>query len=189
MEFAEKGDISRKIDEHHCNGTFFEEHELWSVLLQTLCGLKALHELNIMHRDVKCANILISQNNQCKLADFNVSKVVNSQEGFVRTQTGTPYYASPEVWKDQPYDFKSDVWSLGCVMYEMAARTPPFKGKNMHVLFQKVCEADYKPLPKRYSAEFKEVVSMMLQPNPNLRPTCLQLLMLPVVQDIVRSIA
>lgn len=74
-------------------------------------------------------------------------------------------------------------------MYEMAARTPPFKGKNLHVLFQKVCEADYKPLPKRYSEEFKEVVSMMLQPNPNLRPTCLQLLMLPVVQDIVRSIA
>ena len=88
-----------------------------------------------------------------------------------------------------PYDFKSDVWSLGCVMYEMATRSPPFKGKNMHALFQKVCEADYRPLPKRYSAEFREIVGMMLQPNPSLRPTCTQLLMLPVLQDIVRSIA
>ena len=121
MEYAENGDVLKKIEEHHRYGTRFEERDLWSVLVQTLAGLKALHSLNIMHRDIKCANILINANNQCKLADFNVSKVVNAQEGFVRTQTGTPYYASPEVWQDKPYDHKSDIWSLGCVLYEMCA--------------------------------------------------------------------
>ena len=155
--------------------------------MQTLSGLKALHDLNIMHRDIKCANILISQNDQCKLADFNVSKVVNAQEGFVRTQTGTPYYASPEVWRDMPYDFKSDVWSVGCVIYEMAALAPPFKGKNMHLLFKKVTSAEYKPLSNRYSTELREIVGLMLQPNPNLRPSCTQLLRLPVLVDVVRS--
>ena len=98
-------------------------------MIQCLCGLKALHELQVMHRDIKCANILISARGECKLADFNVSKVVNHNEGFLHTQTGTPYYASPEVWKDRPYDFKSDIWSLGCVLYEMAALRPPFKAK------------------------------------------------------------
>jgi NIMA (never in mitosis gene a)-related kinase len=85
-----------------------------------LAGLKALHDLKIMHRDIKCANILVTKEGGAKLADFNVSKVINPN-GFLSTQTGTPYYASPEVWSDQPYDFKSDIWSLGCVLYEMAA--------------------------------------------------------------------
>lgn len=186
MEYAEKGDILKRIDDHHRTKTYFDEQEIWSVLVQSLSGLKALHDLNIMHRDIKCANILISSNDQYKLADFNVSKVVNSQEGFVRTQTGTPYYASPEVWRDMPYDFKSDVWSMGCVIYEMAALMPPFKGKNMHLLFKKVTSADYKPLPNRYSAELREIVNLMLQPNPNLRPTCTQLLRMPALVDVVQ---
>ena len=78
MEFAENGDILKRIEEHHRRGTHFAEQELWSMLVQTLAGLRALHGLNIMHRDIKCANILINANNQCKLADFNVSKVVNA---------------------------------------------------------------------------------------------------------------
>ena len=109
--------------------------------------MKALHDLNVMHRDIKCANILISGQGECKLADFNVSKVVSTNKGgFLHTQTGTPYYASPEVWKDRPYDFKSDIWSLGCVLYEMAALRPPFKAKDMSGLYKKVVAAQYPPL-------------------------------------------
>lgn len=94
--------------------------------------------MNVMHRDLKNANILISSKGACKLADFNVSKVVNARDGMLRTQTGTPYYASPEVWKDKPYSFKSDIWSLGCVLYEMAALRPPFKATDMKGLYRKV---------------------------------------------------
>jgi len=77
-----------------------------------------------MHRDLKCANVFMS-NNGVKLGDLNVSKV--AKQGLVYTQTGTPYYASPEVWSGKPYDFKSDIWSLGCVIYEVATLNPPFK--------------------------------------------------------------
>jgi NIMA (never in mitosis gene a)-related kinase 1/4/5 len=66
-------------------------------LIQLLCGLKALHDLKVMHRDIKTANILVSNSGAVKLADFNVSKVVKN-DGLLKTQTGTPYYASPEVW-------------------------------------------------------------------------------------------
>ena len=147
MEYCEKGDILHKIEGHYKRGTCFAEYELWSALIQCLCGLKALHDLNVMHRDVKCANILISARGECKLADFNVSKVVSQKDGgFLHTQTGTPYYASPEVWKDRPYDFKSDIWSLGCVVYEMASLRPPFKAKDMNGLYKKVVSALYPPL-------------------------------------------
>ena len=81
-------------------------------------GLKALHNLKILHRDMKSANIFLNSDGVAKLGDLNVSKV--AKKGLLYTQTGTPYYASPEVWKDQPYDNKSDVWSLGCVLYEIA---------------------------------------------------------------------
>ena len=85
MEYAEKGDVLHKIEGHYKRQTCFPEYELWSALIQSLCGLKALHDLNIMHRDIKCANILISAKGECKLADFNVSKVVNCKEGFLHT--------------------------------------------------------------------------------------------------------
>ena len=179
MEYCEKGDVLQKIEGHFKRQTCFPEYELWSALIQCLCGLKALHDLNIMHRDIKCANILISAQGECKLADFNVSKVVSHSEGLLHTQTGTPYYASPEVWKDCPYDFKSDIWSLGCVLYEMAALRPPFKAKDMGGLYKKVVSALYPPLSSRYSAEFREVINHMLQANPAQRPSVDQLLSMP----------
>ena len=106
-----------------------------------------------------------------KLADFNVSKVVNRADGLLRTQTGTPYYASPEVWQDKPYNFKSDIWSLGCVLYEMAALRPPFKAQDMKGLFKKVTASQYPPLPSRFSKDFKDLIGYMLRANPAQRPS------------------
>lgn len=90
-----------------------------------VAGLKALHDTNIMHRDIKSANVFLNKDKTVKLGDMNVSKLANN-EGLNYTQTGTPYYASPEVWRDQPYGFKSDIWSLGCVLYELITLEPPF---------------------------------------------------------------
>ena len=91
-------------------------------------GLKTLHELKILHRDIKTANVFMFQSGAVKLGDMNVSKMSKS---MCKTQTGTPYYASPEVWKDLPYDKKSDIWSLGCVIYEAITLKPPFRANDM----------------------------------------------------------
>ena len=88
-------------------------------------GLQALHDLQIVHRDIKSANIMLTKEGVVKLGDLNVSKV--SKGALLKTQTGTPYYASPEVWQDKPYNHKSDIWSMGCVLYEMCALYPPFR--------------------------------------------------------------
>ena len=78
----------------------------------------------------------MTKDGRAKLGDLNVSKI--AKKGLLYTQTGTPYYASPEVWRDLPYDTKSDIWSLGCVVYEAVALKPPFRAQSMEALNQRV---------------------------------------------------
>ena len=111
MEYADDGDMFQKIVKHQKNETSFDEQFIWKTFITVVRGLKALHDLNIMHRDLKSANIFLNKDGTAKLGDLNVSKV--AKRGLSYTQTGTPYYASPEVWRDEPYDTKSDIWSLG----------------------------------------------------------------------------
>lgn len=170
-----------------------------------------MHELRVMHRDIKSANIFLFNNSeedvkeetendsrinkkrrhqeivsgennkssgflfQSKLGDMNVSKVT-ANHGLNYTQTGTPYYASPEVWKDEPYSFKSDVWSLGCVIYEMLALKPPFNGKDMDQLFKRVCKGNFSRIPDHYSNDMWQVVQLMLRVDPERRPSCQELI-------------
>ena len=87
-------------------------------------GLRSLHDLDIIHRDLKSANVFLSSNGSVKIGDLNVSKVFKNEMN--QTQTGTPSYASPEVWKNENYSQKSDMWSLGCCLYEMLTLKLPF---------------------------------------------------------------
>lgn len=105
-----------------------------------------------------------------KLGDLNVSKVARRGLGY--TQTGTPYYASPEVWKDQPYDLKSDIWSLGCVLYEIITLKPPFRAENMEGLYNKVTKGQFSKIPDRFSSDVFDMVKLLLQVAPEQRPTC-----------------
>jgi NIMA (never in mitosis gene a)-related kinase len=105
-----------------------------------------------------------------KIGDLNVSKV--AKKGLLYTQTGTPYYASPEVWRDKPYDAKSDIWSLGCVIYEAAALHPPFRANAMPSLFKRITAGVYPDLPSIYSAELGQLIKTLLQQQPANRPTC-----------------
>lgn len=139
-----------------------------------LHGLQALHDRQIVHRDIKCANIFLTKDGTVKLGDLNVSKV--AKRGLLSTQTGTPYYASPEVWQDKPYDNRSDIWSLGCVIYEMCSLQPPFRANDMKGLCRKVCEGRIPPLPIQYSKDIMHVIKLCLQLDPKQRPTCSNLL-------------
>lgn len=101
---------------------------------------------------------------------MNVSKV--AKRGLCETQTGTPYYASPEVWKDQAYDSKSDIWSLGCVLYEMITLNPPFRAEDMEGLYKKVIRGSYSRIPTQYSQDLSQVIKALLQTDPSNRPSC-----------------
>ena len=138
-EFCEEGDVFQKITYHKKDKTYLKERIIWKILIQTLRGLDAMHQIKVMHRDLKSANIFLQGPEGCiaKLGDMNVSKVTNSH-GLNYTQTGTPYYASPEVWRDEPYGPKSDIWSLGCVLFEMSTLRPPFQASDMQTLHKAV---------------------------------------------------
>ena len=179
MEFADRGDLYQQIVAHKKTAKFFEESDIWRIFIQLVKGLKALHDLKILHRDMKSANVFLFSNGCAKLGDLNVSKVARRGLGY--TQTGTPYYASPEVWKDKPYDHKSDVWSLGCVLYEMITLRPPFRAKDMEGLFNKVCKGQFSRIPDRFSDDLFKIVQYLLQVNSIQRPSCEQILQHPIV--------
>jgi NIMA (never in mitosis gene a)-related kinase 1/4/5 len=178
MEYADSGDLYQQILERQKNKEFFAEEDVWRVLIHTIRGLQSLHALNVMHRDIKSANIFLNKNRSVKLGDMNVSKLAD-KNGLNYTQTGTPYYASPEVWKDEPYGFKSDIWSLGCVIYEMICLEPPFKAEDMQGLYRRVLKGKYKAIPLTYSTDLIAIVRNMLMLKPDDRYSCDHITELP----------
>ena len=180
MEYADKGDLYQKITQFKKMGCLIDEVDIWRIFIQMTKGLKALHDLKILHRDLKSANIFLFSDGSAKIGDLNVSKVAYKGLGY--TQTGTPYYASPEVWRDEPYDMKSDIWSLGCVTFEMLALHPPFRAENMEKLYEKVIKCQYGKISERYSEDIKEIIKLLLKVKTKERPTCAQILKHPLVK-------
>lgn len=160
MENADGGDLLQKINSHKKTGSRFSEKQIWHYFIQIVRGLQALHDLQICHRDIKCANVFVTADGVIKLGDLNVSKV--AKKGMLRTQTGTPYYACPEVWKDMPYDNRSDIWSLGCVLYEIVMLQPPFRASTMKGLYTKVLSGKYDPIDSHFSDDLKKMIRSCL---------------------------
>jgi len=183
-ELANGGDLMQQITKCQKERSHLKEADVWRYLHGMCQGLKALHDMRILHRDLKCANVFLNSSQDglmiAKLGDFNVSKV--AKRGLCMTQTGTPYYASPEVWRDMPYDAKSDMWSLGCVLYEMVALRPPFRAEDMEGLYRKVLRGQYPRIPPHYSHDLADVIAALLQVNPRHRPSIDQLMQMPVLR-------
>ena len=187
MEYADDGDLQTKINQKRKEQKVFNEKIIWLYSIQMIEGLKALHDKKIMHRDLKSANVFLTSNkNQCKLGDMNVSKVI--KEKFLTTQTGTPYYASPEVWRDEPYSYKSDLWSIGCVIYEMCALRPPFNGNDLDELFENVCKGKIKRISSHYSDELWEMILMLLQNDVEKRVDCNGFLNSEIIQNKIKEL-
>ena len=181
MEMADGGDMLQKIEKLKKAKTKMSEQHIWYYFIQMVRGLKALHDLKIVHRDIKCANLFLHKDGRLTLGDLNVSKL--SKGGMMHTQTGTPYYASPEVWKDKPYDNRSDIWSLGAVLYEMITLLPPFRAQSMAGLSQKVCKGVYDQIPSNFSSELNQVIKSCLQVTPSNRPSVEKILAMPGIKN------
>ena len=179
LEYADGGDLQSKISAHKNINKYFNEKTIWSIFIQMVYGIKELHDRNIIHRDLKSANIFLMKNGICKLGDLNVSKVAKT--GLLKTQTGTPYFASPEVWSGKQYGLKSDIWSLGCILYQMATLKMPFQGNNFKEVYNNVSKCKYHPLPNIYSKELDLIIKKLLQIEPEKRPSCQEILKDPIV--------
>ncbi|XP_077507259.1 serine/threonine-protein kinase Nek7-like isoform X2 [Amblyomma americanum] len=168
LELADSGDLARLIQHFRRCGRLIPEPTIWRYFSQVCAALKYMHLKRIMHRDVKPANVFITRDGMAKLGDLGMARFLNLKSTAANTLLGTPYYMSPERVQEQEYDLRSDVWSAGCLLYELAALQCPFSSdtKNLVSLFKKIVASDYPPLPSNlYSDELRALVSVCMDPN------------------------
>ncbi|KAI1658668.1 kinase-like protein [Daldinia decipiens] len=207
MEYCGNGDLGRVIKGLASRKEYAEEQFVWEIFSQLVTALYRCHygvnppsvgknvleivtmgktkapqgAVTILHRDLKPENVFLGENNSVKLGDFGLSKMIQSHD-FASTYVGTPFYMSPEICAAERYTLKSDIWSLGCIIYELCAREPPFNAKTHFQLVQKIKEGKVPPLPRVYSGELMAVIKDCLRVNPDLRPDTATLLNLPVIR-------
>jgi len=171
MDYADGGDLQKKIKEAKDNGmSYLSEDQILNWFTQICLAMKHCHDRKILHRDLKSGNIFLTSSGICKLGDFGIAKVLSNTVEKAVTIVGTPYYLSPEIINNKPYSFKSDLWSLGVLLYEMCALKPPFNGANIHMLAMQIIRGQFPPLPTHFSYELRGLVNKMLNQDPNKRP-------------------
>nr|KAF6420858.1 NIMA related kinase 11 [Molossus molossus] len=181
-EYCEGRDLDCKIQEYKEAGKNFSEGQIIEWFVQLLLGVDYMHERRILHRDLKSKNIFL-KNNLLKIGDFGVSRLLMGSCDLATTLTGTPHYMSPEALKHQGYDTKSDIWSLACILYEMCCMNHAFAGSNFLSVVLKIVEGDTPSLPRRYPRELNAIMERMLNKNPSLRPSALEILKIPYIDE------
>lgn len=206
MEYCSQGDLHHLIMHYKNEHKYIPEQTIWSILAQLLMALYRCHYAEdvqplvtiydrmrppnsrkqksniVIHRDLKPGNVFLSGEvgsgnvGSVKLGDFGLAKALGNSIQFATTYVGTPYYMSPEVLMDEPYSPLSDVWSLGCVIFEMCSLHPPFQAKNYVELQNKIKNGSFEKIPEYYSDGLMSVIKSMIKVNLKERVSTFELL-------------
>ncbi|CAE7938650.1 Nek7, partial [Symbiodinium sp. KB8] len=178
FEFAQAGDLKRQLRKARERRARFDERVVWKYFAQVTAAVSCLHQQRIMHRDLKPANIFLSLDGTVKVGDLGLGRFLSEQSLEAHSKVGTPLYMAPEVLKGVGYGPPSDVWSLGCILYELAMLRSPFKeeGLSLYQLFQKIALGKFPEVSSVYSATLRRVVAAALAVDPAERPSSAELL-------------
>eukprot|EP00741_Cyanophora_paradoxa_P015909 tig00020909_g15359.t1 len=183
MAYADGGDLHERIQAALKAGTHFSEDQILDWFVQMCLALQYMHSKRLIHRDLKSKNIFVTSGNIIKLGDFGIARVLKGTMDMAQTFVGSPFYMAPEMVQNKPYNMKSDVWALGCVVYELATLKHAFTAQHFPALVLKILKgASLLPLPLRYSQEFRDLVSSMLHQKPESRPSMNVILQTPIVK-------
>ncbi|XP_028577928.2 serine/threonine-protein kinase Nek3-like isoform X2 [Podarcis muralis] len=187
MEYCDNGDLMQKIKLQ--KGKLFPEDTILNWFAQICLGLKYIHDKRVLHRDIKSKNIFLTQNGKVKLGDFGSALLLSSPEAYACSYVGTPYYVPPEIWENAPYNNKSDIWSLGCILYELCTLKHPFQANSWKHLILKICKGYYNPLPPHYTYELQYLIKQMFKKNPKNRPSATTILARSCLAKCIRNLA
>jgi len=185
MTYCDGGDLEQRLKAQR--GKLLREDQVMHWFVQMALGLHFMHEKHVLHRDIKSQNIFMLGNGRLVLGDLGIAKALSQTSELARTKIGTPYYMSPELFENKPYNHKSDIWALGCVLYEMATFKHPFEANSLHQLAGRIMRGKYASINAGYSKALHKLISDMLKLSPRERPDLGEVLQLPYVKRHVSN--
>lgn len=186
MDYCEGGDLADRIKKMRASGKVFPQDQVARWFTQSMLALKYIHDMHILHRDLKSGNFFLSKSGNIKMGDFGIAKVLECTAACAQTQIGTPYYLSPEICKGKPYSWSSDIWSMGCILFEMCMRKVPFDAPDLKSLIERITKGATPEISSDYSTALRNLGKELLDRDPVRRPPAGEILKRPVVQEMVR---
>lgn len=183
MEYCNGGDLEQKINGFSKKKQKISEDEVLHDFIQLALAIKYIHDRKILHRDLKAQNVFLNKNGTVKLGDFGIARVLDSTAQLCQTQIGTPYYLSPEICAGKRYNSKTDIWSLGCILYELCTLKHAFDAKSMAALMNAIKSGNYAPVSTFYSKNIRDLIGKMLTKDPTKRPSINQIIRMSFIQD------
>ena len=186
-EYADGGDLGQKIEKQKKAKVPFSEAQILDYITQICLALQHIHKKKIIHRDLKSGNIFLMKSGIVKVGDFGIAKGLQSTWEKAKTFVGTPYFLSPEIINNQPYDNKSDIWALGVLLYELMTFQMPFNAVSLPMLSIKINRGVYKAPPSTYSSDIRNLLKKCLTVNPDKRPSIDEILKLPLIKNRINN--
>ncbi|CAK67309.1 unnamed protein product (macronuclear) [Paramecium tetraurelia] len=184
MDYAEGGDLAQVLK--NTDG-YIAESRILDWFTQMCLAIKHCHDRKIIHRDIKTQNMFLTKDMRIRLGDFGIARLLNNTRDKAKTMVGTPYYLAPELLENKPYSFKGDIWSLGVILYEMCAKTPPFTADSLAQLALKIVRGQFQAIPNIYSSQLRTLVNQLLTVNPEKRPAVHQILKMPIITNRIKN--
>jgi serine/threonine protein kinase len=187
--FCSGGDLAQVIKTRRDTKAYLDEEAILDIFIQLAMAVDYCHSLRVMHRDLKASNVFITRKNVVKLGDFGIAKMLDEDLNQARTVVGTPFYMSPEVCENKPYDFKSDVWAMGCILYELCTLEHAFGASNLLAVVSKIVQEQPAPIPEFYSEELRSLVGQLLTKDPKERPSAKAIFKMPFIRERLEALA